>query len=314
MSASGACTPEQAALLLRRATLASVSVAVILIVSKAIAWWMSGSVALLASLLDSMMDGGASLVTLLAVRYSLMPADAEHRFGHGKAEALAGLGQAVFITLSGLFLLYEGVSRVLNPTPVSATGAALAVMLLSVLLTILLVRYQRHVVRRTGSTAIAGDALHYVSDLAMNLAIIGAIIAAHFGYLRVDAVVALLIGAWILYAAWQIGHEAVQLLLDRELDDALRQQISAVIAAQPGVLGFHDLRTRQSGRTRFIQVHVELDGALRLDQAHARIVEVGDALRAAVPGAEVIIHADPVEATRADLIPRQETANPSGNR
>ncbi|MCH8543610.1 MAG: cation diffusion facilitator family transporter [Alcanivorax sp.] len=302
-SGSGPCTPEQAASLLRRATLASVSVALILIVSKAVAWWLSGSVALLASLLDSMMDGGASLVTLLAVRYSLMPADAEHRFGHGKAEALAGLGQAAFITLSGLFLLYEGVNRVINPAPVSATGIALAVMLLSVVLTVLLVRYQRHVVRQTGSTAIAGDALHYVSDLAMNLAIIGAIIAAHFGYLRVDAVVALLIGGYILYAAWQIGYQAAQLLLDRELDDALRQQISAVIAAQPGVLGFHDLRTRQSGRTRFIQVHVELDGAQRLDQAHGRIVEVGEAIRSAMPGAEVIIHADPVEATRVDPVP-----------
>ena len=301
--ASGTCTPEQAASLLRRATLASVSVALILLVSKAVAWWLSGSVALLASLLDSIMDGGASVVTLLAVRYSLVPADAEHRFGHGKAEALAGLGQATFITLSGLFLLYEGVSRVLNPTPVSATGIALAVMGLSVVLTILLVRYQRHVVRRTGSTAIAGDALHYISDLAMNLAIIGAIVAAHFGYLRVDAVVALLIGAYILYAAWQIGYQSVQLLLDRELDDAERQQIAAVIAAQPGVLGFHDLRTRQSGRTRFIQVHVELDGTQPLEKAHARVVEVGDAIRAALPGSEVIIHADPVKATRADPVP-----------
>ncbi|MBA3981573.1 MAG: divalent metal cation transporter FieF [Alcanivorax sp.] len=293
-------TVSQQARLLRRVTLASVSVAFTLIVAKAIAWWLSGSVALLASLLDSLMDAAASLVTLVAVRYSLVPADAEHRFGHGKAEALAGLGQAAFITLSALFLLSEGVRRFLDPEPVAATGLALGVMLLSIVLTVLLVQYQHRVVRHTGSTAVAGDALHYASDLAMNIAIIGAIVAAHFGYLRVDSLVALAVGAYILVAAWRIGYQAVQLLLDRELPDEERQHIAAVIGAQPGVLGFHDLRTRQSGRTRFVQVHVELDETLSLREAHARIVEIGAAIGAAVPGAEVIIHADPVTPGAAD--------------
>ena len=280
--------------LLRRATQASVAVALTLILAKGIAWWLSGSVALLASLLDSVMDSAASLVTLLAVRYSMVPADAEHRFGHGKAEALAGLGQGVFITLSALFLLHEGVQRLLAPAPVGATGVALAVMVFSIVVTLALVRYQRYVIKHTGSTAIAGDSLHYASDLAMNVAIIGAIIAASFGFLRVDAIVALVIGVMVLFGALGIGYRAAQVLLDRELPEAERGEIAAVIQAQPGVLGFHDLRTRLSGRTRFVQVHVEVDEGLPLREAHDRLVAVQRAVQQAVPGAEVMIHADPV--------------------
>jgi len=293
-----AVTPEDASRLLRRATLASVCVALTLITAKALVWWLSGSVALLASLMDSLMDGAASLVTLLAVRYSLQPADAEHRFGHGKAEALAGLGQSAFISLSAVLLVVEGTRKLLNPQPVEATGLAIGVMLLSIALTIALVSYQRHVVRRTGSTAVAGDALHYASDLAMNVAIIVAIIAAGFGYLRVDALVALVIGLYIFVSAMRIGFAAVQLLLDRELDDAQRTQISALVASHPGVLGFHDLRTRQSGRTQFIQVHVELDKDLSLEAAHAIIADIGRTLCEAMPTAEVIIHPDPVPVSK----------------
>src|SRR5690606_28529571 len=216
------------------------------------------------------------------------------RFGHGKAEALAGLGQSAFISLSAVLLVTEGTRKLLKPQPVEATGLAIAVMLLSIALTIALVLYQRRVVRLTGSTAVAGDALHYASDLAMNVAIIAAIIAAGFGYLRVDALVALAIGLYIFVSALRIGFVAVQLLLDRELDDGQRTQISALVASHPGVLGFHDLRTRQSGRTQFIQVHVELDKDLSLEAAHAIIADVGRALREAMPTAEVIIHADPV--------------------
>lgn len=289
-----AITREEASRLLRRATLASVCVALTLITTKALVWWLSGSVALLASLMDSLMDGAASLVTLVAVRYSLQPADAEHRFGHGKAEALAGLGQSAFISLSAVLLVVEGARKLLHPQPVEATGLAIGVMLLSIVLTLALVSYQRHVVRRTASTAVAGDALHYASDLAMNVAIIIAIIAAGFGYLRVDALVALVIGLYIFVSAMRIGFTAVQLLLDRELDDAQRTQISTLVASHPGVLGFHDLRTRQSGRTQFIQVHVELDKDLSLEAAHAIIADVGRSLREAMPAAEVIIHPDPV--------------------
>lgn len=307
-------SPQQAARLLRRATLASTLVALTLITSKALVWWQSGSVALLASLVDSLMDGGASLVTLIAVRYSLQPADAQHRFGHGKAEALAGLGQAAFISGSSLLLMIEGVRKLIRPEPVEAAGLAIGVMLLSIVLTLVLVLYQRHVVRRTGSTAVAGDALHYVSDLAMNVAIIAAIVAAGYGFLRADALVALAVGAFMLAAALKIGHTAVQLLLDRELDETQRNRIAAVIGAQPGVMGFHDLRTRLSGRTVFIQVHVELDKDLSLDQAHGIIVEVAEALRQRTPGAEIIIHPDPVTRPEKILLSDGEpVASPGGD-
>lgn len=289
-----AVTQEDAARLLRRATLAATLVAVTLILGKAVVWWLSGSVALLASLVDSLMDGGASLVTLLAVRYSLQPADAEHRFGHGKAEALAGLGQSAFISVSATLLMIEGARKALNPEPVTATTLAVGMMLVSIVLTLALVSYQRHVVRMTRSTAVAGDALHYASDLVMNVAIIGAIIAAGYGYARVDALVALVIGAFMLVAALRIGYMAVQLLLDHELEDDERTRIAAAITAHPGVQGFHDLRTRRSGRTTFIQVHVELDKDLSLEAAHAIIAGAGRRVRELMPGAEVIIHADPV--------------------
>lgn len=306
-------SPQQAARLMRRATLASTLVAVTLIVSKALVWWQSGSVALLASLVDSLMDGGASLVTLIAVRYSLQPADAEHRFGHGKAEALAGLGQSAFISVSSVLLMIEGGRKLIHPEPVEATGMAIGVMVLSIVLTLALVLYQRHVIRRTGSTAVAGDALHYVSDLLMNVAIIGAIVAAGFGFLRADALVALAVGTFMLVAALQIGHAAVQLLLDRELDDTQRNRIAAVIGVQPGVMGFHDLRTRLSGRTVFIQVHVELDKELSLEQAHDIIVNVAQALRQRMPGAEIIIHPDPVARPEKILLPEHGPAvSPEG--
>ena len=306
-------SPQQAARLMRRATLASTLVAMTLIVSKALVWWQSGSVALLASLVDSLMDGGASLVTLIAVRYSLQPADAEHRFGHGKAEALAGLGQSAFISVSSVLLMIEGGRKLIRPEPVEATGMAIGVMVLSIVLTLALVLYQRHVIRRTRSTAVAGDALHYVSDLLMNVAIIGAIVAAGYGFLRADALVALAVGIFMLVAALQIGHAAVQLLLDRELDDAQRNRIAAVIGVQPGVMGFHDLRTRLSGRTVFIQVHVELDKTLSLEQAHDIIVNVAQALRQRMPGAEIIIHPDPVARPEKILLPEHGPAvSPEG--
>src|SRR5690606_18313865 len=231
-------------------------------------WWFSGSVSLLASLIDSVMDSLASLVNFFAIRYSLQPADEEHRFGHGKAEALAGLGQATLIAISALLLGREAVLKFLDPQPVTQLAWAIGVMLVSILLTFMLLLLQRYTIRRTGSTAIEADSLHYLSDLAVNIGIIVAVVASLYGYLWVDGTVALLIAVYIFYAAWGIGGESVQLLLDREIAGNVREEVSAIVASHPQALGFHQLRTRQSGRTQFIQLHIDMDETLSLRDAH----------------------------------------------
>lgn len=280
--------------LLLLAATASVATAALLIAVKAVAWVMTGSVSLLGSLVDSVMDSLASLVNFFAIRYSLVPADAEHRFGHGKAEALAGLGQAVLIAGSALFLLREAVDKLLHPHPIEESAVGIAVMVFSILMTLLLLAWQRYVVRHTGSTAIQADSLHYASDLAMNLGIILVLVVSRFGFDQLDGLVGLVIAVLILTSAWKIGSQAIQLLLDRELPAEVREVISAAVAEQPQALGFHDLRTRQSGRTRFIQLHVDMDENLSLREAHALGESIRKRINQHYPGADVIIHHDPV--------------------
>jgi ferrous-iron efflux pump FieF len=274
---------------------ASVLTAVVLISVKLVAWYLSGSVAMLASLVDSLMDAAASLVNLLAIRYSLVPADSEHRFGHGKAEALAGLGQAVLITLSAMFLLNESVGRLLSPQPIQATTLAVGVMLFSIAVTLLLLRLQYYTVRRTGSTAVEADSLHYLSDVAMNGGILLALLGAAYGWLWLDGLAGLLIGLYVLRAAWQVGNQSVQLLLDREMSADVRHIIAGIVAEHPQALGFHQLRTRESGRTCFIQMHVDMDENLTLREAHALVDSIEQRIQQHFPEADVLIHQDPVK-------------------
>jgi ferrous-iron efflux pump FieF len=274
---------------------ASVLTAVLLISVKLVAWYLSDSVAMLASLVDSLMDAAASLVNLLAIRYSLVPADAEHRFGHGKAEALAGLGQAVLITLSALFLLNESVGRLLSPQPLEATTLAVGVMVFSIVVTLALLRLQSYTVKRTGSTAVEADSLHYLSDLAMNGAILLALIGASFGLLWLDGLAGMLIGLYVLRAAWQVGHHSSQLLLDREMSADVRHVIASIVAEHPLALGFHQLRTRESGRTCFIQMHVDMDENLTLRDAHELVDSIERRIHEHFPEADVLIHQDPVK-------------------
>ena len=287
--------------LLITAGIASVLTATVLIIVKFFAWLATGSVSLLASLIDSLMDSLASLINLIAIRYSLIPPDTEHRFGHGKAEALAGLGQALLITGSAAFLISESVGKLIDPQPISATGLGLAVMLFSLVATIALVALQRYVIRHTGSTAVAADSLHYVTDVAMNVVIILALVASHYGQHWVDGAVALGVAGYILISAAQIAWISIQLLLDRELARPVREKIGAIVARHPEVRGFHDLRTRQSGRTHFIQLHVDLDEAYSLRKAHDIAEEIEAEIVAAFDEVDVIIHLDPVV-----VVPDQE--------
>ena len=280
--------------LLLVAGLASVLTALILIAAKAIAWLMTGSVSLLASLVDSVMDSIASLINFFAIRYSLVPADEEHRFGHGKAEALAGLGQAVFIAGSSVFLIHQSVTKLMDPQPISENGAGVAVMRFSIVLTFGLLLIQKYVVRETGSTAIEPDSLHYLSDLAVNVGIIVVLVVSQFGYLWLDGVVGLVIAIFFLFSAGYIAYESAQRLLDGDIPGEVSEVITAIVADHPQALGFHDLRTRQSGRTQFIQLHVDMDQNLTLLQAHDLATRIETRIQEAFPMADVIIHQDPV--------------------
>lgn len=291
---------QRYARLVTRAALAATLMASLLLIIKIFAWWYTGSVSILAALVDSLVDIAASLTNLLVVRYALQPADAEHTFGHGKAESLAALAQSMFISGSALFLFLTGLQHLASPEPMNSPLVGMVVTMIALVSTLMLVTFQRWVVRHTQSLAIRADMLHYQSDVIMNGAILLALALSWYGFHRADALFALGIGVWILYSALRMGYDAVQALLDRALPDAERQAIVEIIAACAGARGAHDLRTRQSGPTRFIQLHLEIDDNLPFYQAH----QIADALEKALlqrfPGSDVIIHQDPCSVVSAE--------------
>ncbi|MBV9373599.1 MAG: cation diffusion facilitator family transporter [Alphaproteobacteria bacterium] len=294
----------------RLATYASVAVAAVLIAAKFAAWLETGSVALLSSLVDSLLDAAASLVNLIAVRHAMTPADREHRFGHGKAEPLAVLGQSAFIIGSAMLLLAEAIRRLVSPAPVENAAAGVAVVVFSILMTIGLVSYQRYVVRRTGSIAISADELHYRSDLVLNLSVIAALIlGSALDFPLLDPLFGAAIGIWIVYSAVRLARLSLFQLMDHELPDDEREKIREIAQSHPDVVAAHDLRTRVAGPTSFIQIHLEMDGAMSLIRAHEISDEVEAELRAAYPNAEVIIHQDPegIEEPRSNF-PRRVVA------
>jgi ferrous-iron efflux pump FieF len=285
--------PAETARLLRLATYASVSVAVFLIIVKLIAWGRSDSVSLLATLVDSILDAFASIINLIAVRHALTPADKEHRFGHGKAEALAGLSQSLFIAGSSLFLLLEAAQTLFNPTEIKHAFDGIVVMVISIIATLILVSFQHYVIRKTRSVAISADALHYKSDILMNLAVILALWLATMGLNVFDPIIGAIIACYILYSVWSIVSVSLDQLMDRELSDEVRANIKQVALAHPQAQGMHDLRTRHSGTMTFIQFHLEIEDDLTLLQAHNASDEIELELLKTYPGSEIIIHIDP---------------------
>jgi ferrous-iron efflux pump FieF len=279
---------------MRAATYASVGVALLLIAAKFAAWIYTGSVALLTSLVDSLLDGAASITTLVAVRHALTPADDEHRFGHGKAEALAGLAQGAFITGSVAYLLFEAGGRLIEPHPVVHGEVGVAVMVLAIAATFSLLLFQRYVVRRTGSIAVIADQLHYKTDLLTNLGVIGALALAGGGqWPAADPIVAIAIALYVLKGAFGIFREAFDHLMDREFPEEQRALIRSIVMKHPEARAMHDLRTRWSGNQPFIQFHLELDGGMNLLSAHRISDEIEREIMRAFPGAEVLIHEDP---------------------
>ena len=285
---------EQNARLMRRATYAAVTVAGTLIVIKFGAWLVTDSVAMLATLVDSLLDAAASVVNLLAVRHALMPADREHRFGHGKAEPLAGLGQSAFIAGSAVFLLIQAGHRLFLPRAIESSTVGIVVMVVSIGLTLGLVLYQHMVVRRTASVAISADALHYKGDILVNVSVIAALLlSVNLGWVWADPAFGGAIAAYIIYNAWSIVRQSLDQLMDKEFADDDRVRIREIALTHPEVAAMHDLRTRSSGRDAFIQLHIEMDGDITLIRAHEIADEVEAGIRAAFPTAEVIIHQDP---------------------
>ena len=304
MTASAAAreSPERAAALMRRATAASVAVGGTMVAVTLVAWFASGSVSLLSSLLDSLLDAAVSLVNLWAVRQALTPADREHRFGHGKVEPLASLAQAAFIAGSAVLLLFEAAEHLFRPVVVTNIGLGIGVMVFGMVAALVLASYERYVVRRTGSLVVDTDALHYRAHLIVNLSVVVSLLLTRLeGWSAADPICGGVIALWIIYGAWQMAKRSVMQLMDRELPDAQRRRVREIALTEPAVRAVHDLRTRESGPYAFIQIHLELDGALTLAEAHRISDKVEADIRAAFPHAEVLIHQDPegVEEARA---------------
>ncbi|MGF6170221.1 ferrous-iron efflux pump FieF [Pseudomonas moraviensis] len=291
-------SPEHARLL-RLATRASVAVACTLIVAKAIAWWLSGSVSMLAGLTDSALDGVTSMLNLLAVHYALRPADDDHRYGHGKAESLAGMAQALFIGGSAVLIAFQAYQRLQTPEPLGAPWLSIGVIVFSLLLTAALLMLQHRVIKQTGSNAVRADSLHYRSDLLLNGSILIALVLAGMGFAQLDAWFGLGIAAYIFWSAIQIARESFSVLMDEELPTDVSQHMLELACSVPGVLGAHDLRTRISGNHWFVQLHLELPGELTLSVAHGISDQAAAAIHRAYPKTEVLVHADPQEVVLA---------------
>lgn len=280
--------------LMKLASMASVTTAAVLIFVKIAAWFMTDSLSVLATLLDSVMDVIASVITLVAVRIALEPADAEHRFGHGKAESLAVLAQSAFISGSAIILFLNAIDQLLvREGSVSNESVGMIVMLFSILATLILLSIQTYVVKKTGSTAIAADSMHYRIDLLTNVSVIIALFGASLGYFYIDPGFALLIAIYMLVSVGKMAWSAVQQLMDHSLPEQQVQDIERIVRAIEGVQGIHEMRTRISGRVPFIQMHIDLDGDQSLHDAHDIGQAAEDAIIAFLPNADVIVHLDP---------------------
>ncbi|MGE3623089.1 MAG: cation diffusion facilitator family transporter [Bdellovibrionales bacterium] len=278
----------------RMATYASVAVAVVLIGTKLIAYLFTDSVAMLSSLLDSTIDLVSSGVTVLGVASALRPPDHDHRYGHGKAEPLAALTQAAFIIGSSILLGYEALNRIYHPHEVTNENFGYGVMALAIVLTIALVAFQNYVIKHTSSMAIGADRMHYVGDVAINLAVVVSLVLQNLtGIQWLDPLFAVLIALGLSINAWRIARHALNVLMDRELPDVEREKIMQIVRAQPNVRGMHDLRTRTDSDRVFIEFHLELDGNMTLKTAHHVNDTVIKALKTAFPSADVIVHQDP---------------------
>ncbi|WP_284123818.1 cation diffusion facilitator family transporter [Parerythrobacter aestuarii] len=294
---------DKKSFLARSAALASITVAVFLIALKTWATWKTGSTAMLGSLADSGLDLVASIATLVGVWIASMPADDNHRFGHGKAEALAAMFQVMLIALSASGIAYRAVTKLIGGGRVEAAPEGMAVSAIAIVATLLLLGWQRYVMARTRSVAIRADHVHYQSDLLLNLAVIAALaLDQYVGFAQADPLFGLAIAAWLLWGAWNAAGEAIDHLMDKEWPEERRDAFLAVLAKHPDIRGVHDLRTRTSGNDDFVQFHMAVDPGLSIVTVHDLMDDVEARIAQDFPGVEVLIHPDPVG------LPRQEGA------
>ncbi len=287
-------TKEQADKLKNIAAISSISIATTLCLLKIFAAWLTDSLAILSSMIDSLSDIFGSLITLIAIRYAAKPASHQHRYGYGKAEALSALTQSAFIAGSGLFVLYDGIHRFITPHSLLDTDIGLGIMFISIIATIILIIFQRHVAQKTGSQAILADSAHYLVDILTNGAIIISLFAIKFcNAIWIDPLTATIISLYLLYNAYTLACDAIGLLLDRELSEEIRNKICDIVLSNPFVCGIHDLRTHDLGGCYMFEFHLELNGNLTLCQAHEYSNIVTDKLKETYPNAQIIIHQDP---------------------
>jgi len=292
-----------------RAALASVCVALVLLLAKAWAAYQTGSTAMLGSLADTTLDVIASLTTLVGVRIAAIPADHDHRFGHGKAEALVALAQVILIAVSAIGIAIRAVDRLINGAQTQAMGDGIIVSLLAIALTFVLLWYQHRVIARTGSVAIKTDNVHYKSDLLLNGSVIVALVLEQaLNLTGADALFGIGIALWLLFGAYRASNEAVAQLMDREWPEEERQQFLDAAAQYDELRGLHDLRTRKSGTLRFVQFHVWVPADWTVQEAHDRLDVVEEELQQRFPGTEILIHVDPEGQTdRETLLPQEIT-------
>ncbi len=286
-------SPENARLR-RNATYFSVTVALVLIAAKLYAFVVTGSVSLMSSLMDSTLDALASIITLMSVRLAIAPADSDHRYGHGKFESLAALGQAFFIGASAIFLAFESIRGIAQPQQIVHHTLGMQVMVLSIVLTLLLVGYQTYVIRKTKSMAIAADSLHYKGDLLMNIGVIAALwLTQKTGNSLFDPAFAILVALLLAHSAYKIGQDAIHVLMDGELSEEDREKIEKIVTSHKKTSSIHDLRTRTSGTHIFIEFHLEIDGGMSVKEAHDVTEDIEMMLYEAFPTSEVMIHQEP---------------------
>lgn len=286
--------PEYLNKLKRLAATLSVSLAVALCFLKIFGSIYTGSLAILSSLIDSLADVFASSLSFVAIKFSTRPASLEHRYGYGRAESISALAQAAFIAGSGLFVMYDGITRIINPAPLEQTGFGIVVMAISLIATLALISFQKYVTKKTASPAIKADSAHYTVDVLTNLSIIiSLLVVKFFGIDWFDILTAFIISAYLIFNAYKLAAEAVAALTDRELNSDIRQKVIDIVNNSEGIKGYHDFRSRDLGGVYCFEIHLELDGKLSLDVTHALTDKVEAAIKKQFPDSQVIIHQDP---------------------